>query len=92
MVCAFNPPTCCYPLLTLLPYRYLCKHTRSPHPAHSYSTRCLEVFHDAKGFFLGSIEGRVNVQYHPEAYANNAKKSFTFKCHRVDRDQPPPTT
>lgn len=53
--------------------------------SRSYQSRVLEVFHDGKGYLVGSIEGRVGVQWFPELYdASNNRKSFTFRCHRLD--------
>lgn len=49
-----------------------------------YQHRCVSVFKDKKGmptgFALGSIEGRVAIQY--INVAANSKDNFTFKCHR----------
>ena len=51
----------------------------------NYQTRCLEVFHDGRGYLIGSIEGRVGVEYEPEQMdQKNTKRSFTFKAHRVE--------
>ena len=46
--------------------------------------RCVSIFLDKKtslptGFALGSIEGRVAIQY---VNTTNPKDNFTFKCHR----------
>ena len=46
--------------------------------------RCISIIVDKKtnsptGFALGSIEGRVAIQY---VNATNPKDNFTFKCHR----------
>lgn len=48
--------------------------------------RCVSIFVDRKvnpappvGFALGSIEGRVAIQY---VNPTNPKDNFTFKCHR----------
>ena len=46
--------------------------------------RCVSIFMDKKtnaptGFALGSIEGRVAIQY---VNTSNPKDNFTFKCHR----------
>ena len=49
------------------------------HPQH----RCISIFRDKKnvpaGFALGSVEGRVAIQY---INAPNPRDNFTFKCHR----------
>jgi mRNA export factor len=49
-----------------------------------YQHRCVSIFTDKKtnaptGFALGSIEGRVAIQY---VNPTNPKDNFTFKCHR----------
>ncbi|XP_063729373.1 protein Rae1-like [Symsagittifera roscoffensis] len=48
-----------------------------------YQHRCVSIFKDANGgptgFALGSIEGRVAIQY---AEGKDPKDNFTFKCHR----------
>jgi mRNA export factor len=51
-----------------------------------YQHRCIAVFRDKKnlqqpvyGFALGSVEGRVAIQY---VNPSNPKDNFTFKCHR----------
>jgi len=48
-----------------------------------YQHRCISIFRDKKaqptGFALGSVEGRVAIQY---VNAQNPKDNFTFKCHR----------
>lgn len=43
---------------------------------------------DARGFAIGSIEGRVGVQTLGDRVAPDDKKSFSFKCHRVDMPDP----
>ncbi|GAA6007281.1 hypothetical protein JCM11491_003073 [Sporobolomyces phaffii] len=45
-------------------------------------TRSISCFPDAQGFSIGSVEGRVGVQYVDDA---KATANFTFKCHRKDR-------
>jgi len=49
-----------------------------------YQHRCVSIFKDKKGmptgFALGSIEGRVAIQYINAT--PNSKDNFTFKCHR----------
>lgn len=45
-----------------------------------YQTRCVSIFPDSEGFAVGSIEGRVAIEYFsPEDEA----KKYAFKCHRV---------
>lgn len=51
-----------------------------------YQHRCVAIFNDMKkkspaGYALGSIEGRVAIQYLNPV---NPKDNFTFKCHRVN--------
>lgn len=52
-----------------------------------YQHRCISIFRDKSrptpqptGFALGSVEGRVAIQY-PQAQAKDTR-NFTFKCHR----------
>lgn len=56
------------------------KRTESP---LKYQHRCVAIFKDKKkaptGYALGSIEGRVAIQY---VNPPNPKDNFTFKCHR----------
>ncbi|KAG2393702.1 hypothetical protein C9374_007233 [Naegleria lovaniensis] len=42
-------------------------------------TRCVACFPDQSGFAIGSIEGRVGINYLQETAS---KKNFAFKCHR----------
>jgi len=53
-----------------------------------YQHRCVSIFLDKNknptGFALGSIEGRVAIQYVETA---NPKDNFTFKCHRSQPSQ-----
>jgi mRNA export factor len=48
-----------------------------------YQHRCISIFKDKTnqptGFALGSVEGRVAIQY---VNPVNPKDNFTFKCHR----------
>lgn len=46
-----------------------------------YQTRCVAVFPDLNGYALGSIEGRVALEYFSDGSAEK-KKSYAFKCHR----------
>ena len=52
-----------------------------------YQTRSISMFADGNGFAIGSIEGRVGIEYFDEMDKknNNNKgntKNFIFKCHR----------
>mmetsp|Transcript_2007 Transcript_2007/g.7184 ORF Transcript_2007/g.7184 Transcript_2007/m.7184 type:complete len:345 (+) Transcript_2007:213-1247(+) len=49
-----------------------------------FQTRCIATFPDKTGYLLGSVEGRVAVQYVQPELSN---KNFTFKCHRT-QDKP----
>ncbi|GJE94513.1 WD40-repeat-containing domain protein [Phanerochaete sordida] len=49
-----------------------------------WQTRVVSCFQSANGFAVGSVEGRVAIQYVEEKDASN---NFSFKCHR--RDQSP---
>lgn len=59
-----------------------------------YQTRCCAMFADLKGFAMGSIEGRVALEYFDELHLKNKPaqsnapkpKSFAFKCHRDGAD------
>ncbi|KAI8047976.1 WD40-repeat-containing domain protein [Gilbertella persicaria] len=44
-----------------------------------WQTRTVSCFIDGKGYAIGSIEGRLGIQYIDE---QDAAKSFSFKCHR----------
>lgn len=52
-------------------------------PPLKYQTRCVSIFQDKNmkptGFALGSVEGRVAIQY---VNPTSPKDNFTFKCHR----------
>ncbi|RLN55439.1 hypothetical protein BBJ28_00017724, partial [Nothophytophthora sp. Chile5] len=53
-----------------------------------YQTRCVSVFPDLQGYALGSVEGRVALEYFDddatvaEGDATKKKRSYAFKCHR----------
>ena len=34
--------------------------------ALKYQTRCVSIFHDNQGYAMGSIEGRVSIEYYNE--------------------------
>lgn len=44
-----------------------------------YQTRCISTFPDQKGYVIGSIEGRVAVEYFEQTKEN---QRYAFKCHR----------
>lgn len=46
-----------------------------------YPPRCIAAFPNRNGFAAGSIEGRVTIQNFEEPQ-EEARKSFSFKCHR----------
>jgi mRNA export factor len=48
-----------------------------------YQTRCVSCFPDQTGYAIGSIEGRVHINY-VQTVPN--KESFAFKCHRQDNN------
>jgi mRNA export factor len=64
----------------------------------NYQTRCISIFHDNQGFAMGSIEGRISLEYYNEMNQKMANqragsvtkspttKSFVFKCHREGSD------
>mmetsp|Transcript_16658 Transcript_16658/g.31556 ORF Transcript_16658/g.31556 Transcript_16658/m.31556 type:complete len:345 (-) Transcript_16658:181-1215(-) len=56
------------------------EHMRKESPL-KYQTRCISCFPDMTGFAVGSIEGRVGIQYNNKAQEKN---NFAFKCHRQD--------
>ncbi len=60
-----------------------------------HQTRCVSIFPDKTGYAVGSIEGRVSIEYFDELPGPQGqprqpppakKKGFAFKCHR-DTDQ-----
>ncbi|KAI8970235.1 WD40-repeat-containing domain protein [Mycotypha africana] len=54
------------------------KHATSP---LKWQTRTVSCFIDGSGYAIGSIEGRVGIQYLQDS---DIAKSFSFKCHRDD--------
>ncbi|DAZ98972.1 TPA: LOW QUALITY PROTEIN: hypothetical protein N0F65_000504, partial [Lagenidium giganteum] len=50
-----------------------------------YQTRSVRLFPDCEGYVLGSIEGRVALEYFSDQDATSEgekKRSYAFKCHR----------
>ncbi|KAI9014896.1 WD40 repeat-like protein [Gaertneriomyces semiglobifer] len=48
-----------------------------------YQTATISCFPSADGFCIGSIEGRCQIQF---LDAQKASSSFSFRCHRVDKE------
>ncbi|KAJ3045661.1 hypothetical protein HDV00_007787 [Rhizophlyctis rosea] len=48
-----------------------------------FQTRTIACFPDARGFAVGSVEGRVGIQY---VDPKDAAANFSFKCHRDDKN------
>jgi len=46
-----------------------------------FQSRCVAAFPDTTGYAVGSIEGRVGIQYVTKV---PGKEAFAFKCHRQD--------
>ena len=49
-----------------------------------FQTRCVRFFPDGNGIALGSIEGRVGVEFLEELGLQSTMKKYAFKCHRVN--------
>jgi mRNA export factor len=58
------------------------EHSRKESPL-KYNTRCVSCFPDQTGFAIGSIEGRVGIQYVQKV---GNKDHFAFKCHRNENN------
>ncbi len=84
----------CYPDMTNTNNKFEYKS-----PLGSYQTRCISIFNDVQGFALGSVEGRVAIEYFsslpnkPKLHSQQTKNSvpenkndFVFKCHRDNTD------
>jgi mRNA export factor len=56
------------------------EHQRKESPL-KFQSRCVAAFPDGTGYAVGSIEGRVGIQYVQKV---PGKESFAFKCHRQD--------
>ncbi|KAJ2991670.1 hypothetical protein HDV02_003644 [Globomyces sp. JEL0801] len=48
-----------------------------------WQTRVVSCFPDATGYALGSIEGRVSIEYVED---KDQGRKFSFRCHRVDKN------
>ena len=65
---------------------------KGPSPL-KYQTRAIARFKEANGYAIGSIEGRVGIQYVEEKdtsyalalFALTCRLNFSFKCHRDDK-------
>ena len=49
-----------------------------------FQTRCVKFFPDGLGIALGSVEGRVGVEFLDELGVKSSMKKYAFKCHRVN--------
>jgi mRNA export factor len=56
------------------------EHSRKESPL-KFQSRCIACFPDSTGFAVGSIEGRVGIQYVQKV---PGKENFAFKCHRQE--------
>ena len=56
------------------------EHSRKDSPL-KFQSRCISVFPDQTGYAVGSIEGRVGIQYVQKV---PGRDHFAFKCHRQD--------
>lgn len=63
-------------------------HSINPSP-HRHQSRCISIFPDTTGFAIGTIEGRVSIEYVDPGRKKSS--SFSFKCHRfhIEKVQPP---
>ncbi|XP_052163054.1 mitotic checkpoint protein BUB3.2-like [Oryza glaberrima] len=50
-----------------------------------YQTRCVQCYPNGTGFALGSVEGRVAMEFYDQSESAPYKK-YSFKCHRVPED------
>ncbi|KAG6620732.1 Mitotic checkpoint protein BUB3 [Phytophthora cinnamomi] len=51
-----------------------------------FQTRCVRVFPDLSGVALGSVEGRVALEYLADDTTDGKRRSYAFKCHRGKED------
>jgi cell cycle arrest protein BUB3 len=49
-----------------------------------FQTRCVQFFPEGNGIALGSVEGRVGVEFLDELGIASDMKKYAFKCHRVN--------
>lgn len=49
-----------------------------------FQTRCVNFFPDGTGIALGSVEGRVGIEFLDELGIAAPMKRYAFKCHRVN--------
>jgi mRNA export factor len=56
------------------------EHSRKESPL-KFQSRCISCFPEGTGYAVGSIEGRVGIQYVQKV---PGKENFAFKCHRQD--------
>jgi len=49
-----------------------------------YQTRCIKFLSDGRGIAVGSIEGRVAIEYLDDIGIPSGKKKYAFKCHRIN--------
>ena len=53
-----------------------------------FSTTTIKVFGDGKGYAVGSIEGRLSIEYYDfERRDRGRELDFCFKCHRLENEQ-----
>ena len=49
-----------------------------------YPTRCVQFFPQGEGIAIGSVEGRVGVEFLDELGIPSTMKKYAFKCHRIN--------
>jgi cell cycle arrest protein BUB3 len=49
-----------------------------------FQTRCVQFFPDGHSLALGSVEGRVGIEFFEELALPASMKKYAFKCHRVN--------
>jgi mRNA export factor len=63
----------------MIPFLYYIKQLQSP---LKMQTRVVSCFPNGSGFAIGSIEGRVGINYVED---KDQSSNFSFKCHRSDK-------